>query len=413
MAEGSHTLVPITPETSPRLSHALEGQSPYQTSRKILSPEQPSLDSLMPNAGDLVDAAASGLFDSQILSVLDFPFNWGFPEGNVPYFSPNSSAFLSIQTPTDASTIMTADLSHSSTSLSPFNPTNETQDDQDILQAEDFGHVNPGEQTPSLTALFLTAQPNPATLGRLGAFSKTIATATFFVEEQRAAELSRSWISPASTPAPPADRPTRTPPDPFRLFAPTSPSPIHARLHHLLALLRAVRLRTLHAFSGWRATDAEIAAAHAALAAQFAAAPARARAGVLHAGALLRAVCAQRARLPFDPFVLLAAVLYLWAWAVHAPAGERPGGEALRVDGEVDEGGAAAWVEGREGRVVRVGGVGVLAAADGGGVRRLLKALRAALLAETAWTSFHRWLAECAGQLVAGERPRDQQRRVD
>lgn len=142
MAEGSHTLVPITPETSPRLSHALEGQSPYQTSRKIFSPEQPSLDSLMPNAGDLVDAAASGLFDSQILSGLDFPFNWGFPEGNVPYFSPSSSAFLSIQTPTDASTIMTADLSHSSTSLSPFNPTNETQDDQDILQAEDFGHVN-------------------------------------------------------------------------------------------------------------------------------------------------------------------------------------------------------------------------------------------------------------------------------
>lgn len=141
MADSSHTLVPITPETSPRLSHAFEDQSPDQTTRKILSSEQPSLDSLMSNAGDLVDAAASGIFDSQILSGLDFPFNWGFPEGNVSYFSPSSSAFLSIQTPTDASTIMTTGL-NSSTSRSPFNPATETQDDQDILQAEDFGHVN-------------------------------------------------------------------------------------------------------------------------------------------------------------------------------------------------------------------------------------------------------------------------------
>ncbi|EKG16235.1 Transcription factor fungi [Macrophomina phaseolina MS6] len=145
----TESFVEITPGPSLASSQPFEGQFQNPADQQAFLAQQLTLDEFVSNAGDLVDAAGSGLLDPHLLSGLDFPFNWGFPEEGINCnFMTGPSNLMEGQAETPlpsgvGATTPAVGPSWSSKTSACSIPVAEQQDDQEILLAEDFSHVTP------------------------------------------------------------------------------------------------------------------------------------------------------------------------------------------------------------------------------------------------------------------------------
>ncbi|GME23731.1 hypothetical protein F5883DRAFT_417837 [Neofusicoccum parvum] len=240
---------------------------------------------------------------------------------------------------------------------------------------------------------------------------------TFDVEEQMIFETGRCWIFPASSSNTGQSYRTQLLRDSdldLSLFG--FDAPFHApenphqasgkRFFHLIFILKHIGLRHLYAFSGWKATAAEVDAATDALSAWMHSNRESARECLLHAGALFGDVRGQTYKVSFDPLFLLISILCFWAYQKLSPDNDSAGGDRkpiLRIDYDVDETTARSWIQGKSHYAVHITGVGRLTGQDS--AVRLLKELRRILLLQTSWTTFHEALAKCVSQMIKGEKP--------
>ncbi|KAJ5751953.1 hypothetical protein N7520_008870 [Penicillium odoratum] len=133
----------------------------------------------------------------------------------------------------------------------------------------------------------------------------------------------------------------------------------------ILRLLRFIEYRLLYLSAGWMAQKEEVRAARQHIADLLHAQPRQARRGLLHAAQLFRVIRSQCQFDPFDSFLLLMVILYIWNYVKyvisHSPLDE--GGEAIfRIDQNTDEDLQEKWLAGtfEKHKQIHISGIGVL-----------------------------------------------------
>lgn len=111
----------------------------------------------------------------------------------------------------------------------------------------------------------------------------------------------------------------------------------------ILRLLRFIQYRHLYVSSGWMAQHQEVDATAEYIAQLLQAEPRRARQSLLHAAQLFRIIRSQRQFDPYDSFILLIAILYIWNYdrfVVSAKTQHSSSADAeniLRIDQNMSE----------------------------------------------------------------------------
>ncbi|KAJ5563944.1 hypothetical protein N7513_000186 [Penicillium frequentans] len=254
-------------------------------------------------------------------------------------------------------------------------------------------------------------------------FSKLVLHLALFVEERRAIDASNSCaLLDFSHENQISDSDTR-PPTSYRTLdwkyemlattsesvTSTSTSILDARntFFHLLEILRNIPLKQLYAYSGWYASEEDIAASGTYLAGWMRDNPVLARNCVAHAGAILRQIRSTPTTACYHYFCILIAFLYLWTFERlkpdASPAHEQYRqldtiGTLLKIDQRHDPSVRERWVQGNPGILVHITGVGMLSAS--GTAQRLVKELLRVLGSRTGWPTFRKGLIICVSQLV-------------
>ncbi|KAJ5638156.1 hypothetical protein N7490_008035 [Penicillium lividum] len=261
-------------------------------------------------------------------------------------------------------------------------------------------------------------------------FSKLVLHLMLFVGERRAIDASNSCALldfnhenqiPDSNTRPPTSY--RTLDWKYEMLATTgesststSTSILDARnmFFHLLGILRHISLKQLYAYSGWYASEEDIAACGANLACWVRDNPVLARNCVAHAGAILRQIRSTPTTACYHYFCLLIAILYLWTYERLKPDAsttrEKPCqlntiGTVLKIDQPHDRRVRERWIEGKSGILVHITGVGILSAS--GTAQRLVKELLRVLGSQTGWPTFRKGLIICVSQLLNESSPID------
>lgn len=164
---------------------------------------------------------------------------------------------------------------------------------------------------------------------------------------------------------------------------------IVAKLSLILRLLRFIKYRLLYLSSGWMAQNEEVRAARQHIAELLHAKPRQARQALLHAAQLFRVIRAQCQFDPFDSFVLLMVVLYIWNYdkyvISHSPL--NGGGEAIfRIDQNIDADLQEKWLAGtfEKRKQLHISGIGVLNGQDS--MSRIFKEAMRILDHDKAWS---------------------------
>lgn len=281
----------------------------------------------------------------------------------------------------------------------------------------------------SLENIFSKEAPTAATMLPLSSFSRYIVLVTLYEEERKFMGSSRSWMfSRAMTTT--LNRPrsngqlidghlepegTRSPRVGFQnlfdvefatfrpsteVLRPHSVAATESKFYHIFSIARSFRLRSLYAFSRWQATEAETKAAGQEILVRMQRDPARARRCVLHAGAVFGSIRSDNHNAHFDPFCLLVATLYLWAYQqlvvddLKAPSSSPAltSKETLRIDKWLDTQTANSWVNEDAQFQIHLTGVGVIQGLDGS-VRLLKESIRI-LTHQLKWSVLGRGIAQ-------------------
>lgn len=254
-------------------------------------------------------------------------------------------------------------------------------------------------------------------------FSKLVLHLVLFVEERRAIDASNSCaLLDFSHENQSPDSYTRLPTSyrtldwKYELLATTGESPISAStsildarniFFHLLGILRHIPLKKLYAYSGWYASEEDIAASGTYLAGWMRDNPVLARKCVAHAGAILRSIQSTPTTACYHYFCLLIAFLYLWTFErlkpdtsttreQHCQLGTV--GTLLKIDQRHNPSVRERWIQGNPGILVHITGVGMLSTP--GTAQRLVKELLRVLGSRTGWPTFRKGLIICVSQLV-------------
>lgn len=163
---------------------------------------------------------------------------------------------------------------------------------------------------------------------------------------------------------------------------------IVAKLSLILRLLRFIKYRSLYLSSGWMAQTEDIRAARQNIAELLRANPKQARQGLLHAAQLFRMIRSQRQFDPFDSFVLLMIILYIWNYDKYVISNSplREGGEEIfRIDQNIDADVQERWITGtfENQKQLHISGIGVLNGQDS--IPRIFKEAMRILDHDKAW----------------------------
>ncbi|OGM44706.1 hypothetical protein ABOM_007376 [Aspergillus bombycis] len=144
--------------------------------------------------------------------------------------------------------------------------------------------------------------------------------------------------------------------------------PIVTKFSLLLRLIRFIHYRQLYASVGWMARPPEVFAATQHITQRLQTEPRRARQSLSHAARLFQIIRSQRQFDPYDSFMLLMAVLYIWNYDRLVISGQPPrlaGGdseEILRIDQDMNEEVRKKWIAGTFdlSKHLHISGIGVL-----------------------------------------------------
>ncbi|KAJ5758394.1 hypothetical protein N7520_005550 [Penicillium odoratum] len=185
----------------------------------------------------------------------------------------------------------------------------------------------------------------------------------------------------------------------------TSNSNSWKTIFHLLGIIRHIPLKQLYAYSGWYASEQDIAAAEAYLTGWMRENPTLSRRCVAHAGALLGEIRLAPTTACYHYFCLLIAVLFLWAFerlkrdvVLEQPSQLDSLGTLLKIDQFHDPIVRERWVQGDSGILVHITGVGILSSP--GSSQRLLKELLRVLGSRTGWPTLRKGLMVCVSTLL-------------
>jgi len=151
-------------------------------------------------------------------------------------------------------------------------------------------------------------------------------------------------------------------------------------IHNLLTILRFIPQRTLYAFSRFRTSPAGSAKARNDISEHMHRHMEQARDCLLHAAQLYQSLRQASPLLYHDPFLLLNASIYIWAYTElveHAPAtisnanSPNKKEKTIRIDQVLDGASRDDWVFHGSGRQAHITGVGILG--DDRSTTRLLK----------------------------------------
>jgi hypothetical protein len=181
----------------------------------------------------------------------------------------------------------------------------------------------------------------------------------------------------------------------------------------LLLLLRQIPLRTIYAFSGWQASDAEIKTAERSLMSWMHNNQSIARMCLWYAAYIFATLRAKYHFACYDALCLLIATLYIWAFDIimhgdMSNIAERPASliyaqDVLRLDRIRESAAIESWIADGGDIRIHINGVGVL---DGkNSPRCVLLGLRKILLSQKAWTGLCIGLEKTIVQLLKGQRP--------
>ncbi|KAJ5533543.1 hypothetical protein N7494_010095 [Penicillium frequentans] len=181
---------------------------------------------------------------------------------------------------------------------------------------------------------------------------------------------------------------------------------IVAKLSLILRVLRFIKYRPLYLSSGWMAQTEEVRAARQHIAELLHAKPRKARQGLLNAAQLFRIIRSQRQYDPFDSFVLLMVVLYIWNYDRYVVSHSSLNGgneETLRIDQNIDADLQEEWIAGTKRKQLHISGIGVLNGQDS--MSRILKEAMRILNHDTAWSRQADAIKHSLHQLLKGGAP--------
>jgi hypothetical protein len=179
----------------------------------------------------------------------------------------------------------------------------------------------------------------------------------------------------------------------------------------ILRLLRFIQYRHMYVSSGWMAQRQEVDAAAEHIAQLLQSRPRQARQSLLHAAQLFRIIRSQRQFDPYDSFIFLMAVLYIWNYdrfAVSAkaqcPSGADPE-NILRIDQNMDEDLQDKWIAGtfEKPKQLHISGIGVLNGHDS--VPRIFRESIRILSHEEAWSRQANAIKHALCQILSGRVP--------
>lgn len=181
---------------------------------------------------------------------------------------------------------------------------------------------------------------------------------------------------------------------------------IVGKLSLILRVLRFIKYRLLYLSSGWMAQAEEVRAARQHIAELLHAKPRKARQGLLHAAQLFRIIRSQRQYDPFDSFVLLMVVLYIWNYDkyVVSQSSFNGGNEGtLRIDQNIDADLQETWIAGTKRKQLHISGIGVLNGQDS--MSRIFKEAMRILNHDKAWSRQADAIRHSLYQLLKGGAP--------
>ncbi|OQE08066.1 hypothetical protein PENVUL_c011G10301 [Penicillium vulpinum] len=179
----------------------------------------------------------------------------------------------------------------------------------------------------------------------------------------------------------------------------------------ILRLLRFVQYRPLYISSGWMAQHHEVDAAAQHIAQLLKAEPRQARQSLMHAAQLFRIIRSQRQFDPYDAFILLMAILYIWNYdrfvmsdKLQFPSG-RDAEEILRIDQNMNEDLQEKWIAGtfEMPKQLHISGIGVLNGQDS--VPRIFRESMRILGHEKAWSRQANAIKHGLHQILLGGTP--------
>ncbi|KAK0382686.1 hypothetical protein NLU13_9782 [Sarocladium strictum] len=174
----------------------------------------------------------------------------------------------------------------------------------------------------------------------------------------------------------------------------------------LFALLRQISLNTLHAISGWQASEEQIQVARATFSSWMKNEPAVARTCLRHAVVIFSTLRSKTHFGHYDALSLLVGALYIWAYdqLVENETKDAQQSQILRLDKHSSEETTANWVHDVKSTYIHIPGIGIL---DGcTSPLRTLWELKRVLLSRTGWRELRVALATLVGHLIQGQRPK-------
>lgn len=199
------------------------------------------------------------------------------------------------------------------------------------------------------------------------------------------------------------------------------PTRCHATLHHILAILRSVPLRTLFAGTGWQADTAQVIKLKAEFKEYLQREGARSRKCLWHAACISKFIQTTRRLAPYDMFSIGIATCYIVLYMELRPVESHPSQATPAGDASSRQPGAAArrrtvrldqlstreevqdWARNGGDADIHLTNVGILREPDS--LTRFLRMTEKALLRQVAWSAFFRAWAKNMVQLIHGEKP--------
>lgn len=171
---------------------------------------------------------------------------------------------------------------------------------------------------------------------------------------------------------------------------------------HIIAILREIPLRIIHASFGWQASVTEMQRSREMLKAYLQRNQSTARICLWHAAQIYsssRGLC-YPAHFVSLSYTIAVSYIVLYAQIVQSPA---PLGDLLRVDKVVEKPTLDTWTKSAQDFRAHITGIGMLDSVGSG--HRLLVDAEKALRSQRPWRSMAQVLAHCFSQMSKGQRP--------
>ena len=172
---------------------------------------------------------------------------------------------------------------------------------------------------------------------------------------------------------------------------------------HIIAILREIPLRMIHASVGWQANGAEMQRYKENLRDYLHRNRCTARTCLWHAAQIYSSLRNPRWPAYHSSLSFTIAVSYILLYNQVVPCSS-PQGDILRLDKLEEKPRIDAWIRCDVDSPIHIKGVGILGNAESS--RRLLVDAEKALLSQKSWRNLAQHLAHCFQQLSRGERPR-------